>query len=51
MAESSKQFSKNARTVKKNLWWKYMKFTLIITFILILVLGGIGLAIFFEFKK
>lgn len=51
MAESSKQFSKNAKTVKKNLWWKNMKFTLIITFIIILVLTGIGLALYFEIAK
>lgn len=45
VAESSKQFSKNAKTVKKNLWWKNMKFTLIVTFVIICLIVGIGVLI------
>lgn len=50
VAESSKQFSKNARTVKKNLWWKNMKMTIIITLIVLALLGGIGAVIYFQSK-
>ncbi len=50
VAESSKQFSKNAKTVKKNLFWKNAKFTIIVVFILICLLGGIGLVIYLQSK-
>jgi hypothetical protein len=48
VAESSKQFTKNSRTVKKNLWWKNMKLILIISSIVIFLLGAIGLVIWLQ---
>lgn len=50
VATSSKQFSKNANIVKKNLWWKNMKFTLILIFVILCILGGIALLIYFQTK-
>jgi len=51
VATSSKQFSKNANIVKKNLWWKNMKFTLILIFVILCILAGIGALIYFQTSK
>lgn len=48
VAESSKQFSKSAKTVQKNLWWKDIKFTFLCVLAVIIVIVIIVGAIYFN---
>lgn len=51
VAAQSQAFSKNAKVVKKNLWWKNMKFTIIVTIVIICVLVGVGVLIWLNLKS
>lgn len=50
LAEGSKQFAKNAKTVKSNLFWKNMKCAIIIAVIVLIILAGLGIYLYFQFK-
>lgn len=49
LAATSKAFGKQAKQVKKNLWLKNMKMTIILVFIVLLMLGGVAAYVVTQF--
>lgn len=50
LAEKSKQFQKHTKQVEKNLWYKNMKMTLVLIFIVLIIIGLVGLGIWFQVR-
>ena len=49
LAATSKAFGKQAKKVRKNLWLKNMKMTLILVFIVLLMVGGVAAYVVTQF--
>jgi vesicle-associated membrane protein 4 len=50
LAATSKAFGKHAKKVKKNLWLKNMKMTIILTLIVLLMVGGVAAYVITQFS-